>query len=361
MRIALFLLSFLLLLPAALANVEEARLARAEAALPGLRAPFAGLLEELDRHPEQAEALGAQGFAVGKAIALAEGDDRPLYWFRLAGKARLRAAQLAPIAKDRYLHAFERASRGISDIRFDDGIGKILITGFDPFFLDRNIGQSNPSGLAALRLDGQIIAYQGKQARIEAALVPVRFADFDQGLIETLLLPHYKDDGVDMVVTISMGRQDFDLERFPGRNRSAAAPDNLNVLTGASKEHPLAPRLHGKPLRGPEFVEFSLPVAAMVQTAPFPVHDNNKVGTLSGDLAPTSLAQLKGETSVSGAGGGYLSNEISYRAIRLRNNLGSSVPSGHIHTPRISGYEKDKEIAIVEQIRAMLARSLAAL
>ena len=31
-----------------------------------------------------------------------------------------------------------------------------------------------------------------------------------------------------------MGRDHFDLERFPGRRRSSEAPDNAGVLTGAS-------------------------------------------------------------------------------------------------------------------------------
>ncbi len=362
MRRPLLPLLAALLLPQAQATVEEARLPQAQAAMPGLLAPFQPLLRQLQQHPEQAAQLGLDGFRLGKRIALEQGDDRPLYWFRLAGKTSLRAAGMNAISQDQYLHAFERASRGITHIHFEDDLKKLLITGFDPFFLDRNIGQSNPSGLAALRLDGQVVEYQGKKARIEAALVPVRFEDFDQGMIETLLLPYYKDDGVDMVVTISMGRESFDLERFPGLNRSAEAPDNLNVRTGATGQRPQRPSLYGKPLAGPEFVLFSLPVAAMQATKPFPVTDNHQVETLEkGKLAPATLAELDGQTSVNGSGGGYLSNEISYRAIRLRNNLGSTVPSGHIHTPRITGYEQDKEVAISEQIKAMLSRALAEL
>jgi pyrrolidone-carboxylate peptidase len=57
---------------------------------------------------------------------------------------------------------------------------------------------------------------------------------------------------------------------------------------------------------------------------------------------------------VEGSGGGYLSNEISYRAILLQNQLGSRIPTGHIHTPSIAGFEADTEAAIVEQVKAML-------
>ena len=36
--------------------------------------------------------------------------------------------------------------------------------------------------------------------------------------------------------------------------------------------------------------------------------------------------------------GGYLSNDVSYRTVRLVRALGSNVRVGHIHTPRISGF-----------------------
>ena len=55
---------------------------------------------------------------------------------------------------------------------------------------------------------------------------------------------------------------------------------------------------------------------------------------------------------------GYLSNEISYRSIVLRNKLGSTIPTGHIHTPRISDFNAKTNQAIVEQIKAMLVLSL---
>ena len=62
-----------------------------------------------------------------------------------------------------------------------------------------------------------------------------------------------------------------------------------------------------------------------------------------------------------GGGGGYLSNEISYRSIRLRNQLNSDIPTGHIHTPRIAQFEPETEAKIVKQIQTMLERSLVAL
>ena len=96
-------------------------------------------------------------------------------------------------------------------------------------------------------------------------MVPVRYADFDQGEIESLLAPFYALNSVDLISTLSMGRSDFDLEHFPGLRRSATAPDNVNVYTGANKTNPLVPSLVAAPLIGDEFVLFSLPYNAMMK------------------------------------------------------------------------------------------------
>jgi hypothetical protein len=167
-----------------------------------------------------------------------------------------------------------------------------------------------------------------------------------------------------MIVTVSMGRTEFDLERFPGKRRSVTAPDNLNVLSGGSKQKPVIPKLHNKALPGEEFVLFSLPVAQMQQVqGPYKVIDNHKVTSIGTSLKPVSiepqtLSQLEGHVAVSGSGGGYLSNEISYRSIRLKDQLNSTIPTGHIHTPRIQQFDPDIEAKIVKQIRTMLERSL---
>ena len=146
------------------------------------------------------------------------------------------------------------------------------------FLLDKNINQSNPSGVAALLMDGQIIQYKGITAEINTVMIPVRYKDFDQGIIEALLAPYYALNNVDMIVTVSMGRKEFDLERFPGKRRSDTAPDNLNVLSGGSKTAPIISQLNDRLLPGNEFVEFSLPVQAMQQAiGPYKVIDNNKI------------------------------------------------------------------------------------
>lgn len=293
-------------------------------------------------------------------------DDRPLYWARLSMlnsiKTSNAAFNMADWQRQILTSAVEKASRGFSDIQYDDDVHiKIFLTGFDPFFLDKDISQSNPSGLVALALDGFRFDVNGKKAQIETAMIPVRFEDFDQGIIEALLSPIFRDPKTQLVFTVSMGRSDFDLERFPGRNRSAAAVDNQNRLTGANNTAPIAPKLNGKDFIGPEFVEFSLPVAAMqLQNTQWKVNDNHTVTTLArGEFAASSLSELQNETSVEGSGGGYLSNEISYRAIVLQQKFNSRAQVGHIHTPKVTGHDSDTEQAIVEHVRTMVIQAAA--
>ncbi|QNM95209.1 hypothetical protein [Chitinimonas koreensis] len=270
------------------------------------------------------------------------------------------------------LDALEQASRGMDEVDFgaDRKTLRILVTGFDPFLLDRNLDQSNPSGVNALLLDGEEIEFDGRRARIETAMFPVRYADFDAGMVERLLSPWMRGKNgkpqVDLVATVSMGRTGFDLERFPGRRRSTEArvPDNLNVPSGASRDDPRPPLLDGRPIDGPEFVEFSLPAAAMLAVqAPYRVNDNRQVTVVPDtQLSADSLAALRGKIAVEGSGGGYLSNEISYRSVRLRDALGvARLPVGHIHTPAIKAFEPDKTARIVDQLRALLGAAAATL
>ena len=294
-------------------------------------------------------------------------DDRPLYWTRLLSSKILRETtpsfKVTQSQKTALLDILEQGSRGRKELSYTQGtMKKILLTGFDPFLLDKNINQSNPSGVAALLMDGQIIKYNGITAEINTVMIPVRYEDFDQGIIEALLAPYYALNNVDMIVTVSMGRKEFDLERFPGKRRSVTAPDNLNVLSGGSKTAPIISQLNDRLLPGNEFVEFSLPVQAMQQAiGPYKVIDNNKITTLEKTFKAKNLTELEHQTAVSGSGGGYLSNEISYRSIRLKNQLNSDIPTGHIHTPRIQQFEPEVEKKIIMQISSMLEHSLVAL
>jgi len=291
-------------------------------------------------------------------------DDRPLYWARLQMSRQLRKndlfQQLASAQQENLLWQLELLTRGQNDVTFDKKTNKkVLLTGFDPFFLDRNIEQSNPSGTVALALDNLVINNGNQSVEIESLIVPVRFADFDKGMIEQLLTPWLKEKQIDMIITVSMGRDDFDLERFPGLRRSAKAPDNLNVFTGATAEHPQIPLLNGKPLQGPEFIEFSLPASKMQKASGnFTVNDNRKVTTTEKKFSPDNVAQLSQQISVQGSGGGYLSNEISYRSLLLRDKYNKNLAVGHVHTPRFKGFKPKKTEQIIEQIKNMITMTL---
>ncbi|MBT3425558.1 MAG: hypothetical protein HOL98_09070 [Gammaproteobacteria bacterium] len=359
-----------------LETVEEARITLAQAALPevlGQLAPqldslknrLAGIVTKAELYEVVRDA--GQGLWSSARQQVAAGrtyDDRSLYWNRLKATHLLRNYaldfDLTETQRMQVIEEFELASRGYSDLIYSGSSDlQIFLTGFDPFHLDRRIAQSNPSGVAVLKLSGRTIEHGGLSAEIRGVTVPVRYTDFDDGEIEALLSPVYAEDVVDMLVTISMGRNQFDLERFPGRRRSSSALGNLNEHTGASGMQPQIPLLEGRPLAGPEFVEFSLPAAAMIRAAgAYTVRDNRKVATLEGALSAASLAELADHIAVRGSGGGYLSNEISYRSIRLRNELGSGIPTGHIHTPSISEFSAEGLKPIVDQIEAMLAQAL---
>jgi pyrrolidone-carboxylate peptidase len=360
-------------------DVEELRVPLAIKAMPQVVERYQGISESLSNKllSESNELTMTQMVAnegqrlwqqAVRDVQSGNTDDRTLYWSRLIMRTSLKTQpagfNMASWQREILVSAIEKSSRGFSDIDFKpDSRIKILLTGFDPFFLDKDIGQSNPSGVTALALDGYTFNVNGKKAQIETVMIPVRFADFDNGMIESLLTPIYRDNSVDMIFTVSMGREQFDIERFPSRNRTAAAPDNLNVLTGASTTKPIAPLLNNKSLNGPEFVEFSLPVAAMQQVkGKWAVNDNHQVSTVSdGQFDAKSLNELQNVISVEGSGGGYLSNEISYRSILLMQQFNRNLPVGHIHTPKVKGHDAEVEYQIVEQIKAMVAAAAATL
>lgn len=361
------------------ATVEELRIPTAVKAMPTVAGRLAARIDAFAEQINKAKsytvltqlvlrhAPALWNDAKKSFITLGDYDDRPLYWSRLKMSKILRSsegfAKLFPNQQQKLLWTLELLSRGQSDVKFDKKADKkILITGFDPFFLDRNIDQSNPSGVVALSLDDIVLSVEGKTAEVEVLIVPVRFADFDQGMIEELLTPYIAEKNVDMVITVSMGRENFDLERYPALRRSAKAPDNLNVLTGATKNKPLVPKLKFNELKGPEFVEFSLPVDAMKNgSGKYQVNDNRNVSTLEKTYAAQSLAEIVNKVSVNGSGGGYLSNEISYRSILLREKYNPLLPVGHIHTPRIKSFDQQALMDIVNQTKNIITQGVAEL
>lgn len=268
---------------------------------------------------------------------LSRDDDRPLYWARLGMTRQVRTWEpgfgLGDRQRAALLGELERTSRGQTAIRYPSGKGikRILVTGFDPFTLDRDIRISNPSGATALALDGTVIETAQGPARVETAVFPVRWQDFAQGTVERTLRPYLKK--VDLFTTVSQGRVGrFDIERTNGAWRGGF-PDNENI--SRKETVPVT-----DPGSQPQWTTTTLPYKAIVaaSTGRFPVYDNTSVTEIpAGGTEPVVRADgpTEGSTARAGGGGDYLSNEIAYRATLLRDRSGlhDELPGGHVHTP----------------------------
>ncbi|MER7685375.1 pyroglutamyl peptidase [Streptomyces sp. NPDC097610] len=268
---------------------------------------------------------------------LSRDDDRPLYWARLGMTREVRQWEpefgLTDTQRAGLLAELEENSRGENTIRYPraKGVKRILLTGFDPFTLDRDVRISNPSGATALALDGTTIQTTDGPARIETAVFPVRWQDFAGSTVERTLrrqLPR-----VDLFTTVSQGRVGrFDVERTNGAWRGGF-PDNENV--SRTETIPVT-----DPASQPQWTSTTLPYARIVAAATgrFPVYDHTSVTEIpAGGTDPVVRPDgpTPGSTARAGGGGDYLSNEIAYRATLLRDRLGlhDSLPGGHVHTP----------------------------
>ncbi|MEU9306406.1 pyroglutamyl peptidase [Streptomyces sp. NPDC048256] len=307
---------------------------------------------------------------------LSRDDDRPLYWARLGMTSEVRTWQPGFAVTDgqraALLDALERTSRGQTDLHLTHrtkGLKRVLVTGFDPFTLDRDIRISNPSGATALALDGTVIRTADGPARVETAVFPVRWQDFAEQTVERALRPYLPH--VDLFTTVSQGRVGrFDVERTNGAWRGGF-PDNENI--GRTETVPVT-----DPAAQPQWTTTTLPYTAIVaaDTGRFPVYDNTSVTEIpAGGTEPVVRPDgpTAGSTARAGGGGNYLSNEIAYRATLLRDRLGlhDSLPGGHVHTPVLqfaAGNTQDvtdpefvrNRLDIVAQVRAILAVALAA-
>ncbi|MDN0194461.1 pyroglutamyl peptidase [Streptomyces sp. S.PNR 29] len=310
---------------------------------------------------------------------LSRDDDRPLYWARLGMTREVRTWEpgfgLTNTQRAALLGELEKASRGQNAIRYPVGKGlrRILVTGFDPFTLDRDIRISNPSGATALALDGTVVKTADGPARIETAVFPVRWQDFAEGTVERTLRPYLPR--VDLFATVSQGRVGrFDVERTNGAWRGGF-PDNENI--SRTETIPVA-----GPASQPQWTTTTLPYQeiADARTGRFPVYDNTRVTEIpAGGTDPVVRPQgpTPGSTAREGGGGNYLSNEIAYRATLLRDRLGlhDVLPGGHVHTPVLqfgagntdpaTGTVTDPEFVrnrldIIAQVRSIVTVALSA-
>ena len=342
--------------PAAAPTVEERRLDKAAPQEILARSGFATVAPEFVRalgkarsYAQAERVVERQGARLWqRAVDRAQGrgpaggdlsrdDDRPLYWARLGMTREVRQWEpqfgLTEAQRTRLLTSLERTSRGQDTIRYphSKGIKRILVTGFDPFTLDRDIRISNPSGATALALDGTVIETADGPARVEAAVFPVRWQDFADGTVERTLRRHLPR--VDLFTTVSQGRVGrFDVERTNGAWRGGFG-DNENL--SRTETIPVT-----DPASQPQWTSTTLPYKDIVaaSTGRFPVYDNTSVTEIpAGGTTPVVRPEgpTPGSTARAGGGGDYLSNEIAYRATLLRDRLGltASLPGGHVHTP----------------------------
>jgi pyrrolidone-carboxylate peptidase len=304
---------------------------------------------------------------------LARDDDRPLYWARLGMTREVRTWEpefgLNDTRRNALLDELERTSRGQTDVRYPHGKGlrRVLVTGFDPFTLDRDIRISNPSGATALALDGTVVETADGPARVETVVFPVRWQDFAEGTVERTLRPYLKK--VDLFTTVSQGRVGrFDVERTNGAWRGGF-PDNDNI--SRTETVPVT-----DPASQPQWTSTTLPYKEIVaaKTGRFPVYDHTEVTEIPAggtDAVVRPDGPTPGSTARAGGGGDYLSNEIAYRATLLRDRLGlhGTLPGGHVHTPVLqfgtgntdpaTGTVTDPEFLqhrrdIIAQVRAIL-------
>lgn len=277
-----------------------------------------------------------------------DGDDRPLYWTRLALARAVRTWRPDfPVDHAALWQALELGSRGLEGNRLPAGGDRlrIVVTGFDPFRLDRDIRRGNPSGAAALALHGTTVRTPaGRTAHIEAAVLPVRWADFTAGVVERALRPYLAPGPrqADLFVTLSQGRAGaFDLERHNAGWRGGGA-DNA----GAEATGPIPQTDPWADEEGPQWTVTSLPYELLTgePSGRFPVRDNTSVTELPpGAAEPVTRPDgpTPGAAARAGGGGAYLSNEIAYRATLLRDRLAPGLPGGHLHTPVLEFAEEN--------------------
>lgn len=272
-------------------------------------------------------------------------DDRPLYWTRLMGTRDLRqwrpAFPLTAARRASLLKTYEYAARGVSSTDFGRGGRRVLVSGFDPYQLNGEIRRSNPSGASALQLDGLRYAAGGREVRVQAVVLPVTWSGFTAGIVEDAFGPHLRArsrERADLIMTISQGNRGLmNIEQWAGAWRGGS-PDNNNE--GVPQPVPPSPRWP-QPAPQPEFIETTLPHAAMVAagTGPWPTALNPRLCEWPAGTRPDPAAvrchpngPTPGSQAQSGGGGNYLSNESMYRSNRLRLALGATdVAGGHLH------------------------------
>ena len=342
--------------------------------------PFENTMEENIRDfvSQSAEQLwtNAMEYVQGGA-----NDDRPLYWARIKMEVALKnhfksqmngTSVIENTELSRLIQLLEEKSRNYTGIDFT-GVPnvkkKILLTGFDPFGLKKNIQQSNPSGAIALALHGKTIKDEsGNEGFIQSTIFPVRYQDFDNGVVEKVVTPLLQKSIVDYIISLSLNGNAFyfDLERFAVKKRGGFM-DNMNI--GSIKWHEIYKDVNYELFKsdigeGNSYYETTLPIDKIVTKSvannflsigqrvffdqSYGIDDENFiiehpiVKAIDNTVYNTNEKSF-GESDIQagnmmvGSGGDYLSNEIFYRISRARENINTTVQTGHYHVANPNG------------------------
>ena len=114
-----------------------------------------------------------------------------------------------------------------AEIEFSSSnLKKVVVTGFDPFFLGSEGLVSNPSGIVALSFYNNSTEFP--TAEVRTAIFPVRFEDFGnngRGIIEKVMENAVKT--VSLIMTCSRARLNYAVDRFATRYRTKNVYDNI--------------------------------------------------------------------------------------------------------------------------------------
>jgi pyrrolidone-carboxylate peptidase len=328
-------------------------------------------------------------------------DDRPLYWARLRAIAALRAygkRRTTPLTQaelDTAIKQFELPSRGLDPVSgvisfylAPANARKVIVTGFDPFQLPFDVRQSNPSGLVALSVHGNsLLGSTDAPAHIRTAVLPVRYKDFDDGLVENAVTANL--GLIVMMMTVSQGRNFYDVERWAAKNRGRVALDNSNLLNpGTAVVDPANPTTStgltdpgGRTASGVQFIKTTLPFGNVItqdlvsRTGPpfsiaTPLILNQAYWVLGGthhpkpgDANPQETwkedpADIPTGISREGSGNNFLSNEVFYRTALVRSTNRSSLPSGHLHIPPVGTAPQTLGPAVLTAVETVIRKLL---
>ena len=311
-------------------------------------------------------------------------DDRPLYWARIKMEVALKNHLKGKLDADieNLIQLFEEKSRNYTGINFSKNIDnstngkpkkKILITGFDPFGLDVNKEQSNPSGAVALALHGTEFSDEdGNIGEIQAMIFPVRYEDFDssknstagmgEGVVEKYIRPLF--DEADMIVTISQsGPKCYHIDTFATATRGGSSDNKGYTRPEGTKS---------VSTDAPETLPTTLPSSITKGKANY----YGRFAFTKSDLKNRKWERSKKDNYPQdkevywGPGGNYLSNEIFYRVSLLRENWIASQlpnvvtkPTGHFHVAKLqlnsdSPFNNEKTKKLVDIVRNSLVASL---